>query len=76
MDAQGIDTKNGPALEAIIPVLSERAKTLKELAASSRYFYQEFEAYDEKLQRKTSNLKRLHHLQNYWKNCRFNGLEC
>lgn len=48
MDAQGIDTKNGPALEAIIPVLSERAKTLKELAASSRYFYQEFEAYDEK----------------------------
>ena len=48
IDAQGIDTKNGPALEAIIPVLSERAKTLKELAASSRYFYQEFEAYDEK----------------------------
>ncbi|QIW16571.1 glutamate--tRNA ligase [Pasteurellaceae bacterium RH1A] len=48
MDNQGIDTANGPALADIIPVLSERAKTLKELAASSRYFYEEFEAYDEK----------------------------
>ena len=48
MNDQGINTANGPALEAIIPVLSERAKTLKELAAASRYFYQEFDAYDEK----------------------------
>ncbi|WP_150539291.1 glutamate--tRNA ligase [Actinobacillus vicugnae] len=45
---QGINTANGPALTEIIPVLSERAKTLKELAAASRYFYQEFDNYDEK----------------------------
>ncbi|WP_043995232.1 glutamate--tRNA ligase, partial [Actinobacillus pleuropneumoniae] len=48
MNDQAIDTSNGPALEEIIPVLSERAKTLKELAAASRYFYQEFDGYDEK----------------------------
>ncbi|WP_018651382.1 glutamate--tRNA ligase [Actinobacillus capsulatus] len=48
MNDQAIDTSNGPMLEEIIPVLSERAKTLKELAASSRYFYQEFDGYDEK----------------------------
>ncbi|VEI44186.1 glutamyl-tRNA ligase [Actinobacillus equuli] len=68
MNDQAIDTSNGPALEEIIPVLSERAKTLKELAAASRYFYQEFDGYDEKLSRKTSKRKQLHHLQNYWKN--------
>ncbi len=48
MRDQGIDTTDGPALAAIIPVLSERAKTLKELASQSRYFYQEFDSYDEK----------------------------
>jgi len=34
MTEQGINTVNGPALAEIIPVLSERAKTLKELAAA------------------------------------------
>ena len=48
MADQSINTANGPALTEIIPVLSERAKTLKELAAASRYFYEEFETYDEK----------------------------
>lgn len=48
MNAQGIDFSQGPALAEIIPVLSERAKTLKELASQSRYFYQEFDSYDEK----------------------------
>ena len=48
MNDQNIDTANGPTLEEIIPVLSERAKTLKELASQSRYFYQEFDSYDEK----------------------------
>lgn len=48
MQNQGINYQNGVALEEIIPVLGERAKTLKELAANSRYFYEEFEAYDEK----------------------------
>lgn len=41
----------GVALEDIIPVLSERAKTLKELAAQSRYFYQEFTTYERQRQK-------------------------
>lgn len=57
MNDQGIDYQNGVALEEIIPVLGERAKTLKELAASSRYFYQEFEAYDEKAVAKNFKLE-------------------
>lgn len=48
MNDQKINTENGPALTEIIPVLSERAKTLKELATASRYFYEEFDSYDEK----------------------------
>lgn len=48
MKEQGIPFENGVALEEIIPVLGERAKTLKELASQSRYFYQDFDSYDEK----------------------------
>lgn len=44
---QAIDVSNGPALEKIIPLLADRAKTLKEIATSARYFYEEFEAFDE-----------------------------
>jgi len=47
MDDQNIDTSNGPALADIVTALSERAKTLKELAASSRYFYEDFSHFDE-----------------------------
>lgn len=47
MDDQKIDTSNGPALADIVTALSERAKTLKELAASSRYFYEDFTDFDE-----------------------------
>jgi glutamyl-tRNA synthetase len=47
MDDQKIDTSNGPALTEIVTALSERAKTLKELAASSRYFYEDFADFDE-----------------------------
>ena len=57
MAEQGINTANGPALAEIIPVLSERAKTLKELAATSRYFYEEFETYDEKAAAKNFKLE-------------------
>lgn len=41
---QGIDSDNGPALEDVVSVQAERVKTLKEMAAQSRIF---FEAYDE-----------------------------
>ncbi|MGC6408456.1 glutamate--tRNA ligase [Bisgaard Taxon 45] len=44
---QGIDTSNGPALEDIVKMLAERCKTLKEMAAASRYFFEEFDHFDE-----------------------------
>ncbi|MFD1805278.1 glutamate--tRNA ligase [Pasteurella oralis] len=44
---QGIDTSNGPALEDIVKMLAERCKTLKEMAVSSRYFFEEFDGFDE-----------------------------
>ena len=44
---QGIDTSNGPALTEIVTMLAERCKTLKEMAGSSRYFFEEFETFDE-----------------------------
>ncbi|WP_163930401.1 glutamate--tRNA ligase [Paraferrimonas sp. SM1919] len=46
MQDQNIDTTNGPALEDIVVALSERAQTLKELAASSRYFYEDYQEFD------------------------------
>lgn len=39
MDRLGIDTTQGPPLTEIIKALSERAKTLLEMAEKSRYFY-------------------------------------
>lgn len=39
MQQLGIDTTNGPALTEIIRALCERAKTLREMAEKSRYFY-------------------------------------
>lgn len=47
MDNQGIDTSNGPALERVVGALAERCDTLKSLAQASRYFYEDFEVYDE-----------------------------
>lgn len=38
-DRLGVDTTKGPALIDLIKVQAERAKTLKEMADSSRYFY-------------------------------------
>ena len=55
MEKQGNNTKNGPSLEKIVSALSERSKTLVEMAQSSRYFFEDFEQYDEKAAKK--NLK-------------------
>ncbi|HIA44505.1 MAG TPA: glutamate--tRNA ligase [Methylococcaceae bacterium] len=52
LDNQGINTEAGPAVEAVVVALRERSKTLKEMAAASRYFYQDFESYDEKAAKK------------------------
>ncbi len=49
---QQLDTRNGPALRDVIEAHRERAKTLKELAASIRYYYEDFESYDEKAVKK------------------------
>jgi len=46
MKDQGIDISNGPALTDVVSALAERSKTLKELAASSRYFYEDFDEFD------------------------------
>ncbi len=51
-DDQDIDVTNGPATTEVIDALKERAKTLKELAASARYFYMDFDTYDEKADKK------------------------
>ncbi|MDO4697353.1 MAG: glutamate--tRNA ligase [Pasteurellaceae bacterium] len=48
MQQQGIDYQNSVPLAEIVSVLGERCKTLKEMAAASRYFYEEFDGYDEK----------------------------
>ncbi|GAA3580274.1 MAG: glutamate--tRNA ligase [Gibbsiella quercinecans] len=42
----GIDTRNGPELKDIVKLLGERCKTLKEMAASCVYFYQDFTEFD------------------------------
>ncbi|WP_417761029.1 glutamate--tRNA ligase [Shewanella sp.] len=47
MKDQNIDTSNGPVLKEVVSALAERAKTLKELAAASRYFYEDFTEFDE-----------------------------
>lgn len=44
---QAIDVSRGPALEKLIPLMADRVKTLKEMAEQSRYFYEEYEEFDE-----------------------------
>ena len=43
---QGINTENGPALEDIVAVQAERVKTLKEMAAQSRVFFEGYNEFD------------------------------
>ncbi len=48
LDALNIDYRAGPDLAAVTAIQAERCKTLKEMAEKSRYFFEEFDAYDEK----------------------------
>lgn len=41
-----IDTRTGPELADLVKLLGERCKTLKEIAESCRYFYEEFDEFD------------------------------
>lgn len=47
LQAQHLDVANGPALVAVINAQRERAKTLVEMVAISRYFYEDFDTFDE-----------------------------
>jgi glutamyl-tRNA synthetase len=46
LDKQGIETENGPSIEAVITLVGERCNTLVELASQLGYFYQDFQAFD------------------------------
>jgi glutamyl-tRNA synthetase len=63
MDKLGIDTTQGPALEQIVYALSDRCKTLLEMAQSSHYFYQDFDLFDEKAAKKNFNQSAITPLQ-------------
>jgi len=52
MGEQGIDPTQGPDLVEVVKAQRERCKTLVEMAVASRYFYHEFDAYDEKAAKK------------------------
>ncbi len=55
MGQLGIDPSQGPTLVEVVKAFRERSKTLKEMAESSRFIYQEFENYDEKAANKHLN---------------------
>lgn len=46
IEQENIDTRNGPQLADLVKLLGERCKTLKEMAQSSRYFYEDFAEFD------------------------------
>jgi glutamyl-tRNA synthetase len=46
IEQEKIDTRTGPQLAELVKLLGERCKTLKEMAASCRYFYEEFDEFD------------------------------
>lgn len=46
LQAQNLDVSQGPALADVINAQRERAKTLVEMVAISRYFYEEFADFD------------------------------
>lgn len=47
-----IDSNSGPDLKETVEALRDRCKTLVEMAHSCRYFYQDFEQFDEKAAKK------------------------
>ncbi|EJS87975.1 hypothetical protein AAUPMB_11747 [Pasteurella multocida subsp. multocida str. Anand1_buffalo] len=44
-------------------MLAERCKTLKEMAAASRYFFEDFDSFDEAAVKNISKQLRLNHLR-------------
>lgn len=58
-----IDPTQGPDLSKVVVLQQERAKTLVEMAANSKYFYQEVDSYDEKAARKNLTIDSVDVLQ-------------
>ncbi len=52
LNNQKLDISNGPAITDVIEAHRDRAKTLKELASSIRYYYEDFSEYDENAAKK------------------------
>lgn len=52
VEDQKLDISNGPSLEQLIAVQGERVKTLKEMIEVSRYFYEDFGAFEENAAKK------------------------
>ena len=48
----GTNYDNGPSLELVCDVQKERVKSLEEMADQSRYFYEDFDEYDDKAAKK------------------------
>jgi len=46
IDQQQIDTRQGPELAKLVTLLGDRCKTLKEIAETCRYFYEDFTEFD------------------------------
>ncbi|SNC58419.1 glutamate--tRNA ligase [Sodalis endosymbiont of Henestaris halophilus] len=46
IEQEGINICTGPHLSEIVKLLGKRCKTLKEMAASCRYFYEDFSEFD------------------------------
>ncbi|WP_295165074.1 glutamate--tRNA ligase [uncultured Buchnera sp.] len=57
MKQQNIDTQNGPNLESLVKLLRSRYHTLKEMAESCRYFYEEFDLLNKKETEKYFTIK-------------------
>ena len=56
-DQLGINTSDGASLTQIIEVQKDRAKTLREMAEQSRFFFETISSYDEKAQKKHLTLE-------------------
>ena len=52
LQGHGIEASAGPPVVNLVEVQKERCKTLKEMAEQSRYFYHDFEYYEETAARK------------------------
>jgi glutamyl-tRNA synthetase len=52
LENQKLDISNGPALADVIEGQRDRAKNLVDFVETSRYFFEDFDGYDEKAQKK------------------------